>query len=80
MNTLWLPIGLCATWWFSPLKLYVHNNVQVVTIELQVNWNDNSGGKLKPARFSFSEFWVELLNAKDWDVYQIEAIKKLYLV
>ena len=32
------------------------------------------------AWFSFSEFWVELLNAKGWVVYQIEAIKKLYLV
>ena len=28
----------------------------------------------------FSAFWVELLNAKGWVVYQIEAIKKLYLV
>ena len=27
-----------------------------------------------------SEFWVELLNAKGWVAYQIEAIKKLYLV
>ena len=38
------------------------------------------GGNLKPAWFNFSEFCVELLNAKDWVVYQIEAIKKLYLV
>ena len=45
-----------------------------------MNWNDNSGGELKPAWFSFSEFLVELLNAKDWAVYQIEAFKKFYLV
>ena len=32
------------------------------------------------SQVSFSEFWVELLNAKDWAVYQIEANKKLYLV
>ena len=38
------------------------------------------GRKLKPISFSFSEFWLELLNAKDWVVYQIETIKKLYLV
>ena len=31
------------------------------------------------SQVSFSEFWVELLNAKDWAVYQIEAIKKFYL-
>ena len=41
---------------------------------------EGGGGNLKPAWFSFSEFWVELLNAKGWVVYQIEAIKKLYLV
>ena len=29
---------------------------------------------------SFSEFQVELLNAKAWAVYQFETIKKLYLV
>ena len=39
-----------------------------------------SEGKLKPTWFSFSEFLVELLNAKDSAVYQIEAIKKFYLV
>ena len=38
------------------------------------------GGGLKPAWFSFSEFSVELLNAKDWVVYQIEDVKKFYLV
>ena len=41
-------------------------------IELYVNW--------KPAWFSFSVFWVELLNSKGWVVYQIEAFRKLYLV
>ena len=29
---------------------------------------------------NFSEFCVELLNAKDWAIYQIEAIEKFYLV
>ena len=27
-----------------------------------------------------SKFWAELLDAQDWDVYQIEAIKKFYLI
>ena len=28
---------------------------------------------------SFSEFWVEILEAKDWIMYQIEVAEKLYL-
>ena len=44
-----------------------------------MNWNDNSGKKIE-AWFSFSEFLVELLNAKDWAIYQIEAFKKFYWV
>ena len=32
------------------------------------------------SQVSFSEFWDEILNAKDQTVYQIEAIKKLHLI
>ena len=66
--------------YFTVLCVYL---LPGLPIELQVNWNDNSGGGgggLKPGWFSFSEFWIELLNAKGWVVYQIEAIKKLSLV
>ena len=35
---------------------FIQFNQLAQSIELQVNWNDNSAGKLKPARFSFSEF------------------------
>ena len=46
-----------------------------------MNWNDNSGGgQLKPVWFNFSEFLVQVLNAKDWAIYQIEPIKKFYPV
>ena len=31
------------------------------------------------AWYSFSEFWVEILNDKDWVACQIEDIKKFYL-
>ena len=45
-----------------------------------MNWNDISGGEIEASLFSFSEFLVELLHAKYWAIYQIEAIKKFYLV
>ena len=32
------------------------------------------------SQVSFSEFWDEILNAKDRTVYQIEAIKKFRLI
>ena len=48
--------------------------------ELYENWNANSVQQPGWSQVSFSEFWVELLNANDWAVYQIEANKKLYLV
>ena len=40
----------------------------------------NSPYIIRWSQVSFSEFWVELLNAKNWAAYQIEANKKLYLV
>ena len=63
---------------FSNPRAWLSSTLNDMTLNC---WNDNSGGgDLKSAWFSFSEFWVELLNAKGWVVYQIEAIKKLYLV
>ena len=69
------------------LQIQINNKtiiiIRVLTVSLFYIGNfggGGGGGNLKPAWFSFSEFWVKLLNTKGWVVYQIEAIKKLYLV
>ena len=65
-------------------NVWIHEIMEYcVSKSLYYKWTGTitpGGGELKSAWFSFSEFLVELLNAKCWAVYQIEAFKKLYLV